>query len=308
MTTAVEQRSEFLAAREVADLAEELRAIARKGLPLDPGLDVPRLTAMAGAAAKARGETSPAATAEALDGVLRRVLAQLVPEQLRDSAKALFGLPPAQAGATLTARRQVAADLAGKEVHHFRKRIEQQILIALAHALVRAAAAQARPWAIPPPVRPGTRRRLLPSDPFAWEAIEHEEALTRLWAYVYALRAELLAVERQVSMGDTTAAAATADTALWRYGQLQAEARRYRAAYGGALLPDGTAAPADLAQLAGWTPAMPPGWTGLVADASSEASAPRFMLAVRAADGGGELLTAWHTALISGPHDEETTT
>ncbi|MEU8538897.1 hypothetical protein AB0C52_02680 [Streptomyces sp. NPDC048717] len=307
-TTAVEQRSEFLAAREIAELTEELRAITRKGLPLDVGLEVPHLAALTGAAARARGEDSPAAKAEALDGALRRVLAGLVPEQLRDSAKALFGLPPAQAGANLTARRQVAAGLANREVNHFRKRIEQQILIALAHALLRAAAVQDRPWAIPPPVRPGTRRRLLPSDPFAWEAIEHEEALTRLWACVYALRAELLAVERQVSMDDEAAAITTANTALWRYGHLQAEARRYRAAYGGALLPDGSTAPADLAQLAGWTPALPPGWTELVADASSEGNTALFMLAVHAADSGGELLATWHTALIGGPDEEETTT
>ncbi|MFJ6214176.1 hypothetical protein ACIQGZ_12700 [Streptomyces sp. NPDC092296] len=306
MTTVVEQRSALLAAREVAGLTEELRVVARKGLPLEVGIKVPRLTALASVAARAGDGAGPGARAEALDWVLRRVLARLEPESLRDAAKALFGLPPAPAGANLTDRRAAAAQLAGKEAHHFRKRIEPQILAALAHALERDAAVQAKPWASPPPVRPGQRRRLLPSDVFAWEAVEHEEALTRLWAAVYALRAELLAVERQVSMGDAGESTAAADTALWRYGQLQAEARRYRSAYGGALLPDGEAAPHDLVALAGWTPRLSPIETALLADASTAGTTQLFMLSIHAATGGSELLTTWRTALTSTEATEAT--
>ncbi|MEV7354787.1 hypothetical protein [Kitasatospora sp. NPDC091276] len=306
MTTAVEQRSASLAEREASGLTEELRLLARKGLPLEPGGDWPRLTALASVTARAGEDTSPAARTEALDWVLRRVLARLEPEGLRGPAKALFGLPPAVAGSNLTLRREAAATAADREVHHFRKRVEPQLLTALAHALERDAAAQLKPWASPPPVRPGRRRRLLPRDVFAWEASEHEEALTRLWACVYGLRAELLAVERQASMGDQGEATAASDSALWRYGQLQAEARRYRAAYGAALLPDGEAAPHELAALAGWTPKLSPIETALVTDAASAAGTHLFMLAVHAAPGGVDLLTTWRTALTAGPEEEET--
>lgn len=307
MTTAVEQRSDLVAGRESSGLTEELRLVARKGLPLEPGGDWPRLTALASVTARAGDDTSPAARTEALDWVLRRVLARLEPDGLRESAKALFGLPPAVAGSNLTLRREAAAKAAGREVHHFRKRVEPQLLTALAYALERDAAAQSKPWASPPPVRPGRSRRMLPRDVFAWEAAEHEEALTRLWACVYGLRAELLAVERQASMGDRGEATAASDAALWRYGQLQAEARRYRAAYGAALLPDGEAAPHELSALAGWTPKLSQIETALVADAASAASTHLFMLTVHAASGGMDLLSVWRTALIANPEEEETT-
>lgn len=303
MTTVVQQRTDLLAAREAAELAEELRLLTRKGLPLEPGSNWPHLAALASVTARAGDDSGPAARAQALDWVLRRVLARLEPEGLRNSAKALFGLPPAQAGSNLTLRREAAAGVLGREVNHFRKRVEPQILAALAHTLERDAAEQIRPWASPPPVRPGQRRRHLPRDVFAWEAAEHEEALTRLWACVYALRAELLAVERQASMGNPSEATAASDAALWHYGQLQAEARRYRAAYGGALLPDGAAPPADLATLAGWTPKLSPTDTALVADASSATSPHLFMLTVHASS-GNDLLTAWRTALTADPEQE----
>ena len=50
----------------------------------------------------------------------------------RDSAKALFGLPPAEAGSNLTLRREAAAKVLEREVNHFRKRVEPQILTVLA--------------------------------------------------------------------------------------------------------------------------------------------------------------------------------
>jgi hypothetical protein len=304
MSTAVEQRADLLAAREAAGLAAELKLLARKGLPLEPGGEWPRLTALASVTAQAGDDTSPDARIEALDWVLRRVLARLKLEGLRDAAKALFGLPPAERRSSLTLRREAAAKVLGKEVHHFRKRLEPKILAEVVHALRWDAAAQSRPWASPPPVRPGRKHRRLPSDIFAWEAAEHEEALTRLWACVYALRAELLAVERQVSMGDAGEATAAADSALWRYGQLQAEARRYQAAYGGTLLPDGNATPHDLTQLAGWIPKISPSENALVADASSATSTHLFMLTVHSISEGEDLLTSWRSQLTD---MEETT-
>jgi hypothetical protein len=287
--TTVEQRS--------GSLAAELRLLARKGFPLEPGGAWPRLLALAAGAAGVGSGAS--ARTEALDGTLRRVLARLEPEESREAAKALFGLPPARPGLSLTRRREVAAGLLGREAHHFRKRMEPRILAAVAYAVEREAAARSRPWASPPPVRPSSERRCLPKDVFAWEAAEHEETLTRLWACVYALRGELLAVERQVSLGDLGEATASADTALWRYGQLQAQVRRYRAAYGGALLPDGQASPQDLVALAGWTPHLSATENALVADASSAVSARLFASNVHAAIGGAGLLAAWRTALTA---------
>ncbi|MGH8901683.1 MAG: hypothetical protein ACRDYA_08350 [Egibacteraceae bacterium] len=90
-------------------------------------------------------------------------------------------------------------------------------------------------------------------DPFAWEITEHEETLFRLWSAVYALRAELLAVDRLVSMdARIDKVTSAAETALWRAGLLMVEAARYTAAYGQALLGADTQFRAeDLVGLAG---------------------------------------------------------
>lgn len=306
MTTTVEHRSNLLAERDTAGVADELRLLSRKGLPSEPGGHWPRLTALAAATVRSASYTSAVTPTEALDALLRRVLARLEPEGLRVPAQILFGLPPAEAGSTLTLRRDAAAKAAGREVHHFRKRIEPQILTIVAHALQRDADSQPAPWASPPPVRSGRRHRQLPRDVFAWEAAEHEEALSRLWACVYALRAELLAVERQVSMGVQDAVPAASGEALRRYGQLQSQARRYRAAYGGALLPDGSAAPHELAGLAGWAPKLSATETELVADAASAAGPEQFLTTVLATAAGRSLLATWRTALTDGPDTKET--
>ena len=292
---------ETLTTRRITHLAEELRTVTRKGLPLEPGINVPRLSALASVTTEAGDDDEPDTRTDALDHVLRRVLTRLEPENFRVQAKALFGLPPGPAGATLTGRRAAAAGLAHREAHHFRKRIEPRILLTLARALLRDAAAHTGPWGSPPPVHPYTRRRPVPRDVFAWEAAEHEESLTRLWSCVYALRAELLAVERHLSMDDRQRATDAADTALWRYGQTQAEARRYRTAYGAALLRDSTAGPQDLVRLAGWTPRLPPADAALTADASTAPDTTAFLRALTI-DGDTRLLTAWRTALT---HTEE---
>ena len=287
--------------REMASLVEELRQVVRRGLPLTPGGKWPRLAALASVRARAGTDTSPTARAEAVDWVLRRTLARMEPDGLRDAAKALFGLPPGPGpGANLTARRETAATAAGKEAHHFRKRIEPQLLTEFAHALVRDAAAQTRPWAAPPPVRPGRRRRVLPADVFAWEAHAHEEALTRLWAGVYALRAELLSAERNVSMGDAEEANAAADDALRAYGRLQDQARAYRAAYGAALLPDGAAAPHQLGELAGWVPELTVAEDTLLADAAAAPTPDLFLARLLALPGGPDLIARWRTELTEG--------
>lgn len=301
VTTA--ERSDRVALEASSELAKELRGLLRKGLPPDPRGDWPRLGTLASVRARAGADATPAGRAEVLDAVLRRMLGRIEPEGLKGAAMVLFGLPPASTGLTLTVRRDLAAKLAGREVNHFRKRVEPEILAGLAVALERDAASQRAPWASPPPVRKVPHRRRLPPDVYAWEAAEHEESLTRLWACVYALRAELLAVERQVSMGCSTDA--TADAALWRYGQTQAQARRYRAAYGGELLPHG-AAPHDLVGLAGWTPLLSPGQLLLVTDSSSAPDSVSFVAVVRAARDGDLLVATWRDALTAAPDDRET--
>lgn len=76
-------------------------------------------------------------------------------------------------------------------------------------------------------------RQVVPTDPFAWEVAEHEEARARLWAAIYAVHAELLAVERLLSLdADRRECCMHAMTAAWRWAQASIEATGYAAAFG----------------------------------------------------------------------------
>jgi hypothetical protein len=79
---------------------------------------------------------------------------------------------------------------------------------------------------------------------------EHEEALSRLWAMIYAARAELLAVDRLLSFGaDRQQVIRQAIDAAWHWAQASLEAASYTAAFG-------TGEAGDLVALAGWTPPL----------------------------------------------------
>lgn len=168
----------------------------------------------------------------------------------------LFGAAPGAAGRTLTERREKAASAAGYEAHHFRKRIEPQICDRLANALA-ADAAEVGVRAAAPRLTQPRRPLRLPTDVFAWEAAEHEEALSTLWADVYALRAALLAVARLASMSgadhpDTWKATGLA---LYRTALAHRTVLTYKAAYGPQLLgADPGTPPEELVTLAGWQP------------------------------------------------------
>jgi hypothetical protein len=158
----------------------------------------------------------------------------------------------------LTERRAKAADVAGYEVHHFRKRIEPRICEHLA-ILLAADTAAANTRAVPPRLSRAARPLRLPADVFAWEAAQHEQAIAELWSAVYALRAALLAVAHQASMDGARhpETAAAAHQALLRLTRLHTAAAAYRVVYGPQLLgADPGTDPGDLAALAGWHPEL----------------------------------------------------
>jgi hypothetical protein len=125
---------------------------------------------------------------------------------------------------------------------------------------------------------------------FAWEAVEHEEQLSRLWAAVYALRAELLACERWASMDPGSGEHVdAAETALWRAGQLHVAIRAYRRAYGNRLL-HGDIAPDRLVGMAGWTPPLSPQDVELLCHRGPDAERLRAFLDDLTADLDGQAL------------------
>ncbi|WP_344748530.1 hypothetical protein [Streptosporangium vulgare] len=257
----------------------------------------PTLLALPGVSVRAANSHNATSRARALDGLLRWQLAQLEHE-LADAARILFGAAPGTAGTTLTERRARAARAAGYEVHHFRKRIEPRLCLLLADMLAADSEEVAAVHAVPPVLTATSQGPLrLPADVFAWEVVEHERMLSKLWAAVYALRADLLDLARLVSMDAPDHDRYQAvDTALWRYGQVLAEADEYRGAYGDALLHTGTRLPPrGLAQLAGWIPPIPEAATDQLSVVARIATTQQdFLAQVDDTD-----RDTWHTAFTT---------
>lgn len=227
--------------------------LLRQGLPATPANTDAVLLDLRGIVARSVDPSDMTSRTTALDGTLRGLLARFPNIRYASAARALFGLPPAEPGLNLTARRDLAAEQAGHEVHHFRKRVEPKLIERIAWELLADADRFTRLPMIAPRLALVTTRQPVPADPFAWEVTEHEEQLTRLWSAIYAVRAELLAVERLVSLqagrSDLIHAAVTA---AWRWAAARAEAISYTSAYA-----TESDLPVDqLLALAGWTPTL----------------------------------------------------
>ncbi|TMR01622.1 hypothetical protein ETD83_14340 [Actinomadura soli] len=227
--------------------------LLRRGLPVTPAGADAALLDLRGVVARAVDPTDIASRTAALNGTLRGLLARFPDTRYAPAARVLFGLPPAEPGLNLTARRDLAAEQAGHEVHHFRKRVEPKLIEKIAWELLADADRFTRTPMIAPRLAPVTLRQPVPADPFAWEVTEHEEQLTRLWSALYAARAELLTVERLVSLrADRIDLIHAAVTAAWRWAAARAEAIGYTTDYA----PESDTLVDDLLALAGWTPEL----------------------------------------------------
>ena len=279
-----------------------LRDLLRAGLPLSDCTSVdPVLLDLRGVVARAAWPDDPASRLRALDSLLRWQLARFAHHRLAVPARLLFGAAPEARGLTLTERREKAAAAADYEVHHFRKRVEPEICEQLADML-NADSEDLRSRAIPPALGQARRPLRLPADVFAWEAAEHEQALSLLWSGVYALRAALLAAAVATGTGgpDSAQAADAARTALWRLAQTLSAAAAYVAAYGPSVLgADPPTEPEELALLAGWYPAVTDGLAAELTAAASRSDQPEQFWAVVQAGYAATAANAWCTELAA---------
>jgi hypothetical protein len=282
---------------DMEDAAAALARVLRRGLPVTAAAADPVLLSLRGVVARAVDPDDDASRTAALDGVLRGLLARFPDARYAEAARALFGLPPAEPGQNLTVRRELAAGAAGHEVHHFRKRVEPRLIDQLVSALLADADRFTRSRVIAPRLAPTADRQPVPADPFAWEVAEHEEALSRLWSAIYALRAELLAVERLISFGvDRQQVIQQTMTAAWRWALASTEAASYAAAFGTDAI-GGEVSTHDLVALAGWTPPLSPEQRSrLRAAAARGTDRDRFVAAAHAET---ELDHAWIDAFLA---------
>ncbi|MBB6039858.1 hypothetical protein [Phytomonospora endophytica] len=280
------------------DVIYGLQQVLRRGLPVTSATG--SLTELRGVVARAVDPTDAPSRTSALNGLLQSLLARFKDARYAEAVRALFGLPPALPGQNLTQRRSAAAVSAGHEVHHFRKRVEPRLIEQLAADLLADADGFTRTKAIAPRLTPAGARPRVPADPFAWEVAEEEEAVSRLWAAIYGLRAELVAIERLVSLGSEEAQIVPrAVTAAWMWGRASAAAVAHGQAYG---RNDGQT-PDVMLSLAGWTPPLPAPLATRLREAASTADSRReFLASVR---GDVELGNAWIRPFLSTAIDEE---
>jgi hypothetical protein len=279
-----------------------LRDLLRAGLPLSDYASVdPVLLDLRGVVARAAWPDDPASRLRALDSLLRWQLARFTHHRLAVPARLLFGAAPEASGLTLTERREKAAAAADYEVHHFRKRVEPEICEQLADML-NADSEDLRSRALPPALGQARRPLRLPADVFAWEAAEHEQALSSLWSGIYALRAALLAaaVATGTSGPDSTPAIDAARTALWRLAQTLRSAAAYANSYGPNVLgADPPTEPAELALLAGWYPVVTDELSAELVSAASRSEQPEKFWADIQAGLAASAANTWCTDLAA---------
>lgn len=270
----------------MGEVAAGLKRLLKSGLPVTPDNADRTLLNLLGIMARA-DPTDETSRTEVLNDTLQGLLANFPDIHYASATRALFGLPPAEPGHHLTLRRSLAAEEAGHEVRHFRKRVEPHLIETVAEQLLADADQFTGSPMIAPRLTPATVRKPVPADPFAWEVTEHEEQLNRLWAAIYAARAELLAVERLISLrADLIDIVATAVTAAWRWATARAEAIGYCTAF----TPEPESSVDELLALAGWVPPLTAAQVSrLTAAANGGASRDQFTEAMHGEIALGEI-------------------
>jgi hypothetical protein len=264
-----------------------LQRLLKHGLPATPANTDRALLDLDGIIMRAADPFDETSRAAALNDTLLTVLARFPDLHYAPAVRALFGLAPAEQGQHLALRRELAAEQAGHEVRHFRRRVEPQLIEQIADELLADADHFARSPMFAPRLAPITARKPLPADPFAWEDAEHEEQLNRMWSAIYAARAELLAVERLISMrADLIDIVATAVNAAWRWATARAEAIGYSTAFA----PELESSVDELLALAGWVPPLTAAQAARLTEAAADgASRDQFTEAMHGEIGLGEI-------------------
>lgn len=232
------------------ELAVELAKQLKRGMPVDPttaGDVLPELRCCYGRARNPRDRLSRIA---ALNLILDEIFEGLGDSTAADAVRLLFRVDASVANLNLTERQQRAASTMGYEVNHFRKRVRPRLVAIVARALAEydvqyRPRTEGRP---PPVILTGERPEVTP------EHTAEEELLSRIWSYVYGLRAELTAAGRikdDPAAGDHFRHAV--EGAVWQGARLMAAVAEYLDRYGEVMMEgDAPYATEGVMRLAGW--------------------------------------------------------
>jgi hypothetical protein len=274
-------------------LVRGLERVVRDGLPTTEETADPALLSLRGVWARSIDPDDILSRVKALNALLRELIPRVPPYRGKDWAHAasiLFKIAPATGQLNLSQRQLRAAQAAPYNADHFRQEVMPKILRQIARQLHEDSQNYIQPGpGVPRQEISGTSPSITEEHLSSRDRAVYEERVSRLWAYVYGLRAELIAIERLKAWPDEEHAALkleeARDSALWEIGRLMHWSSAYLRDYGGAVLHGDAEFRAEaLLGLAGWRGELPP----IVADqvrliASQHATREGFLRACREA-------------------------
>jgi hypothetical protein len=246
------------------DITGALRALLQGGLPTTEERATDRLLDLKGVIARAANPADKLSRVKALNTLLVQQITAIPPRRERDLASAaviLFGLTKPSKRWNQTLRMQEAAKQIGYSDDHFRQEIIPKILRQLARQLHQDSESYSL-LTRPPNEITGDAPSILQEHLASRERAEREERISRLWEYVYGLRAELIVIQRIKAWPDEENAFLKLEEArestLWYLSRLFVSIQEYVELYGMSIMKgDAEHNVEGLIRLAGWTGELP---------------------------------------------------
>lgn len=213
---------------DARELTADLSRLLRRGLPVTEKTAGPVLPHLRSVVARAIHPDDLVSRIDSLNVLLTRLLAELDHERYGQPARILFGVAPTTAGTTLMNRRQRAAEYLGYDPDHFRKRVEPDVVRAVADALYHDLLRY--------------KKRVTGGDTFAdysvWGLTERditaeEELASIVWKFAYAVRSELIGARRHAGQPGFEARVAEHERMAAKYAEaLRRAAENYKHLFG----------------------------------------------------------------------------
>ncbi|PWW53672.1 hypothetical protein [Actinokineospora spheciospongiae] len=249
-------------------LAADLRDLVVGGLPATEETASVNLIGLRGVWARAVDAEDMTSRVKALNQLLKQEIERIPADTKgRDwslGAKIIFGLAAGSRRANMTDRRDEAARTIGYNEAYFRTDIVPKILKQLARQLREDSLNYVpRNREVPPRQEiSGDTPSISEKDISSRDRILHEERISRLWEYVYGLRAEMLAIQRHKTWPENEYNAEKLEearmAALWQLARTMNGIQDYISEYGERILMgEAEYTAARLIALAGWKGELP---------------------------------------------------
>jgi hypothetical protein len=238
----------------IDDLVAALKGLLRKGLPVTADRSPQVLVQLRGVRARSIDPTDLLSRVKALNTLLQGLLLALGDGEEAQALQILFAVRASDRGTTLTQCRSRARHVGDWQYDdtHFRKHIEPRLLRDLAWFLHEDSQNYT----------PRTKYAPLPTEVSGdtpalrvADLNEQEELVSRIWALVYELRAELIRKARFEAEGLDSAAVDEIERAtLWIVARLLARIHEYLERFGDRIMQGDAEFRAEgLIRLAGWS-------------------------------------------------------